>query len=97
MSDSHNDQEAPRYDDINTPVVLLVGAISAVVTLITIFFVQGLCYHWQNSFLSSREAGPTSMPAYQQVEEQKSNLLSDENTTLNIEEAKTAVIAKYSK
>ena len=51
MSDSNTTHEAPSYDDVNTPVIVLVGAISALVTLLTIMFVQGLCYHWQNSFL----------------------------------------------
>lgn len=93
MSDSNHDQETPSYDDINTPVVLLVGAISAIVTLITIFLVQGLCYHWQNDYLSRREeAGPTSKRSYQQVQEQKANLTAETNS-LSIEEAKSKIVA----
>lgn len=93
MSDSHHDQDPPRYDDINTPVVLLVGAISAIVTLITIFLVQGLCYHWQNDYLTRRaEAGPTSKAAFEQVQEQKANLFSESNT-LNIDQAKSKIAA----
>lgn len=97
MSDSHHDQDdAPSYDDINTPVIMLVGAISAIVTLITIFFVQGLCYHWQNDFITRREVGPTDMPAYQQVETQKAALSSKDNA-LSIDQAIGAVVAEYQK
>ena len=37
--DDHGHGEGPSYDDINTPVIVLVGAISAIVTLLTIMFV----------------------------------------------------------
>ena len=95
MSDSHHDQEAPSYDDINTPVVLLVGAISAIVTLITIFLVQGLCYQWQNDYLTRREnTEPTSRTAVKKIEEQKANLFAESNT-LNIDEAKSKVAALH--
>jgi hypothetical protein len=56
MSDSHNsteNQELPSYDDINTPVVVMVGVISAILTLLAVMFVQGLFYHWEGT-LSSR-------------------------------------------
>lgn len=92
---SHDEQEAPRYDDINTPVVLLVGAISAVITLITIFLVQGLCYHWQNEFLTRNQVGPTSMPAVQKIEEQKSSLMDSEKRALTIDAAMSAVVAEH--
>ena len=50
MSD-HNNAEPPSYDDINTSAVVLTGAIAALVTLMTIYFVQGVAYRWQNSVL----------------------------------------------
>ena len=97
MSDNHHDAgEAPSYDDINTPVVMLVGAISAVVTLLTIFFVQGLAYNWQNAYLSPSETLPTSPTAVEQIEKQKA-ILSSDQTTLTIDEAMSAVVAKYKK
>ncbi len=36
VHDGHGHGEPPSYDDINTPVIVLVGAIAAIVTLITI-------------------------------------------------------------
>ena len=44
----HGDAK-PSYDDINVPVVLLVGLISMVLTFITIWFVEGVYYHWNRS------------------------------------------------
>ena len=92
----HAPADVPSYDDINTPVILLVGVISAVVTLITVFFVQGLCYHWQNSFLTQREVEPINMPAYKQIQDQKA-LLTGGDQIVPIDAAMQKVIAKYGK
>jgi hypothetical protein len=43
--------DRPSYDDINTPVIVLIGVISAVVTLLTIWAVEGLYYHWHNGLV----------------------------------------------
>ena len=90
------EHEAPSYDDINTPVIVLVGAISALVTLLTIMFVQGLYYHWQNSYLKQRDAEVVSMPANEQINTQKSLLVSGEGLA-PISESMQKIIAKYGK
>ncbi len=96
MSD-HNNTEPPSYDDVNTSAVILTGAIAALVTLMTIYFVQGVAYRWQNSVLDQRnQAGPTSEPAYQQVQDQKSLLVGGGETT-SIDDAMKTVISKYGK
>ena len=58
MTDSANiDQHAadhavaPSYDDVNTPVIVMVGLVSAIVTVLIIWTVQGMCYHWQKRYL----------------------------------------------
>lgn len=92
----HGHGEAPFYDDINTPVIVLVGAISAIVTLITIMFVQGLCYHWQNS-QADRLLGktdPSKLPGVQEVAAQKAELA---GASTSIEEAMQKVVANYGK
>ena len=97
MSD-HDNLEPPAYDDINTSAVILTGAIAAVVTLMTIYFVQGVANRWQNSVLDQRnQAGPTSMPSYQQIQDQKALLAGGENGSKSIDEAMKAVITKYGK
>ncbi len=40
VADSHNGHELPQYDDLNTPMIGLVGFISAVVTFICIIGLQ---------------------------------------------------------
>ncbi len=96
MSD-HNNTEPPAYDDINTSAVVLTGAIAALVTLMTIYFVQGVAYRWQNSVLDQRnQAGPTSQPSYQQIQDQKA-LLAGGGGTKSIDDAMKAVVSKYGK
>ena len=92
--DDHGHGEAPSYDDINTPVIILVGAISAVVTLITIMFVQGLCYQWQNSYLKDRTAAAENMPAVKEVVRQK-EMLAGGNGLVSIEDAMKKVVTTY--
>lgn len=87
--------EPPSYDDINTPVVVLVGLISALLTLLIIMFVQGMCYHWQNSYLTERSTSAANMPANQQIESQKAAL--EDGGAVSIEEAMQKVVAKYGK
>ncbi len=92
--DDHGHGEAPSYDDINTPVIVLVGAISAIVTLITIMFVQGLCYHWQNSYLKERSAKAESMPAVKEIARQK-ELLAGGDGLVSIDDAMKKVVTAY--
>ena len=92
MSDTNTAHEAPSYDDVNTPVIVLVGAISALVTLLTIMFVQGLCYHWQNSFLIRNAAGVEAMPSAVQIQEQKEDLF---KAPVPINLAMEEIVSKY--
>lgn len=94
MSDSNTTHEAPSYDDVNTPVIVLVGAISALVTLLTIMFVQGLCYHWQNSFLIRNASGVEAMPSVVEIEAQKEELV---KSPVPISLAMEKVVSKYGK
>ncbi|MFK7769702.1 MAG: hypothetical protein AB8B55_21015 [Mariniblastus sp.] len=88
--------ETPSYDDVNTPVIVLVGAIAALVTLLTIMFVQGLCYHWQNSFIRKRSMEVENMPAVVEVNRQK-EMLSGQNGLVSIEDAMKKVVTNYAK
>jgi hypothetical protein len=91
---THTGSEVPSYDDINTPVIVLVGIISAIVTLLTIMFVQGMYYHWSNSFLKDKTSEVVSIPASQTVLDQKA-LLKGGDGVFSIEEAMQAVVSKY--
>ena len=87
-------RELPSYEDLNTPVIVLVGAISAIVTLLTIMFVQGLYYHWKNSYLQKRSEQMGVMPAVVQINDQKATLKSCD---VPIEDAMKKVVANYGK
>ncbi len=91
---SHGHDEAPSYDDINTPVILLVGVISALITLLTIMFVQGLCYFWQNSETLIRAKEVENMPAVVQIDKQKSQLSS---SPVPINDAMKKIVSTYGK
>lgn len=88
--------EAPSYDDVNTSVILFVGVISAVVTLLIIFFVQGLTYRWQNSFGALQRVNSDTIEANQQIEAQRAQLEGGEGT-VSIDTAIQKVIAQYGK
>jgi len=90
--DNTNEQTRPRYDDVNVPVIALIGVISALLTFITIAFVQGLTYHWQASF-QDRTPDPKIQQA---IDEQKSFLSANPQTgRISIEEAMQAVVDKH--
>ena len=98
MTESTHDHahETPSYDDVNTPVIVLVGAIAALVTLLTIMFVQGLCYHWQNSFLRKRSMEAGNMPAAVEIDRQKA-MLNGEDGLLSIEDGMKNVVSRFGK
>jgi len=89
----HGDK--PSYDDLNTPVILLVGVISAIVTFLTIAFVQGLCYKWQGSFIRDRITDYPNTPVNELIEGQKKMLTGDLPGTISIEDSMNKVIAEY--
>ena len=53
-ADSHGGKQRPSYDDVNIPVVVLVGVISMVLTFVTIWFVEGVYYQWNNNLVLER-------------------------------------------
>jgi hypothetical protein len=89
----HGDK--PRYDDLNTPVILLVGVISAIVTFLTIAFVQGLCYQWQNVYLRARQYDYVNGPIQELVDSQKQRLTGTAPDTISIEDSMKQVVADY--
>jgi hypothetical protein len=88
--------ERPSYDDVNTPVIVLIGAISAIVTLLVVMFVQGLCYHLQNSYERQRAAQVEHRPSREVVEAQK-KVLDGGDGVIAISDAMTKVVSTYGK
>ena len=90
--------QGPNYDDINTPVVVMVGVISIVITICTIFFVQGLTYHWQNGYIRERSYDFVNEPVRVIVEDQKKVLEGNSEKGIKpVEETIQDVIAEFGK
>ena len=85
----------PSYDDINTPVIIMVGFISAVVTVLIIALVQGMAYNWEASYLKKKDTN--NIPAVKQIADQKKVLEGDGKKILSIAEAKNKVIQQFGK
>jgi hypothetical protein len=91
-----HESPVPSYDDINTPVIVTVGLIATIVTLLTIFFVQGLCYQWQNQYIKVRSFDTVNQPVKAIIDQQKSMLNGDEKEgIISIEDAKKKVIEEF--
>jgi hypothetical protein len=86
----------PSYDDINTPVIFMVGIISAIVTIVIIAFVQGLCYHWQSSFTAAQDQLYGSSIVKPIIDAQKKDLEGGESR-VPITEAMNRIVQKYGK
>ena len=88
--------ERPSYDDVNIPVLVLVGIISAILTFVIIAFVQGMCYHWQNAKIRSRSTETVNLPSLQVIEQQKSTLEGGDGI-VPIDDAMQQVIEQFGK
>lgn len=93
-----NENTGPSYDDINVPVILMVGAISAIVTVCTIFFVQGLYYQWSNSYIRERSFDYVNEPVREIVEEQKALLGGDQEKGIKaVADTMKEVVSEFGK
>ncbi len=90
--DSAHSTSRPRYDDVNVPVLVLIGIISAVLTFVTIAFVQGLYVHWTAAF---EDLSPN--PAIvQTLDAQKSMLTANPETgRLAIDDAMSSIAERF--
>lgn len=84
----------PSYDDVNTPVIFLVGFVSAALTFLTIALVQGMCYQWESAYLKKMEV--INIPAVEKVATQKA-VLNGGDGIVPIGDAMANVIETYGK
>ena len=91
--DHHDDK--PSYDDINTPVVLMVGFVSIVVTILTIALVQGIYNHWRS--IVEKEVIYSKVDARREamVDEQTRQLNANDKGRIAIEEAMQKTLDEY--
>lgn len=94
--ESEHHEEKPRYDDINTGVIVLIGVITTIVTIITIAFVQGLTYHWEGQLQQATSYDVVDTPAKAEVDAQKEKLNYDPATGgISIDDAIKQVAEEY--
>ncbi len=89
-------QARPRYDDINTPVVVMWGFISAVLTLVAILTISGVYNVWSASWIKTRQGQFVNQPAREQVIQQKKVLQGGEGS-IAIGDAMKKVVEQYGK
>jgi hypothetical protein len=86
----------PRYDDINVPLIILVGVIAALFTYLTIVFVEGMTYHWGNAVLREQSYDVSNIPVKRILDAQKAELQGDPALGLpSIDEAMKMVVDRY--
>lgn len=91
-SHGHAEEGLPSYDDINTPVIVMVGVISALLTLLSVMFFQGLYYHWEDKFTNTGAVVKTETA--ERIEAQK-EILKGGGKVKSIDDAMEAVVSKY--
>ncbi|MEZ6096073.1 MAG: hypothetical protein R3C03_17925 [Pirellulaceae bacterium] len=85
--------DRPSYDDVNTSAIVMMGIISAIITVVIVAFVQGLSYHWQRlSAESMAEKYNTNWAVTEQIAEQRENL---NNAKTPIAEAMKNVVSEF--
>lgn len=87
-------QARPSYDDINTPVVIMWGFISAVLTLVTILTLSGVYNVWSAQVVKKRQDQFVNQPAREQVVEQRKTLQGVDGS-IAIDEAMKKVVSQY--
>jgi hypothetical protein len=90
------DASGPSYDDVNTPVIVVIGFISAIVSLLVIMLVQGMTYHLQNRYLKQVNTDVVATSSRKIVDEQKAALETGEGIT-PISEAMKTIVSTYNK
>jgi len=95
-ADAHGARQRPSYDDVNVPVVFLVGVISMILTFVTIWFVEGIYYKWSNSLVQERTYDISNTIQAETVAAQKAVLDGDEEKGItSFESVIGGVVAQY--
>ena len=95
-TDSHGARERPSYDDVNVPVVFMVGVISMILTFVTIWFVEGIFYQWKNGLVTERSYDVVNSVQSTEIENQKKVLTGDEEKGITpVDSAIDSIVDKY--
>lgn len=72
--EDHAERQRPSYDDVNVPVVILVGIVSMVLTFVTIWFVEGIYYQWKDGVVTTQNYEVENTIQKTTINQQKSQL-----------------------
>ncbi len=108
MSDSHGHAahsagghhamaDRPRYDDINVPVVVMVGIVSAILTYWIVVLVQGVTYQMTSNYVRQRSYDVPYVKSVDALERQKTNLTANVPGRVSIDEAMQETLKQFSK
>lgn len=98
QTESQDSPAKPAYDDINVPVVILIGVISTVITLVTIWFVEGIYHRWHNSFVRSVNYEVANFAQTEIVNQQKRLLEGDaDKGVASLESVIPGIVQRYNK
>ena len=78
-----------RYDDINTPSIVVIGFISAIVVFAIIVGVQALYFSYEQTVIDRRETSSPSVEAANLIAEQETRL--QRRGWINREEGRIAI------
>ncbi len=95
---AHSDggRQRPSYDDVNVPVVFLVGVISMILTFVTIWFVEGIYYQWKNGLVEQVNYEVSNTLQQQTLDRQKSLLDGDADKGItSLESVLDDVVGRY--
>lgn len=88
----------PRYDDINTPLIIMVGIISAILTYLSVVVVQGMTYQMDMNLIRQRSYGMQFEKSAQAIEAQKEMLHPDPaRQRPGIDQAMSETVAQFAR
>ena len=95
-ADSDGGRPRPSYDDVNVPVVFLVGVISMILTFVTIWFVEGIYYQWKNGLVEQRSYEVSNTLQQETINRQKNVLQGDaEQGITSLDSVIDGVVERY--
>ncbi len=87
----------PVYDDINVPVVVMVGMVSAIVTYLIIELVYGITNQMTAEMIQKQSYDVQYVKSVDAIENQKLGLAANDKGRISIEQAMQETLAKYAK
>jgi hypothetical protein len=88
--------DKPRYDDINTSLVVMVGIISAIVTYLSVVVVQAMTYQMEMNAIRQRSHDVQYVRSVQAIEAQRDQLAANpEIKRISIEQAMRETVDQF--